>query len=64
MARIQQIDQVYVDVRQPASVLDTLRQQAGSTAPELAVDILGSDGKPLGMQGHPLLRHRGGCRYR
>ncbi len=54
MARIQQIDQVYVDVRQPASVLDTLRQQAGSTAPELAVDILGSDGKPLGMQGHIL----------
>ncbi|WP_429167582.1 efflux RND transporter periplasmic adaptor subunit [Aeromonas rivipollensis] len=54
MARIQQIDQVYVDVRQPASVLDTLRQQAGSTAPELAVAILGSDGKPLGMQGHIL----------
>ena len=54
MARIQQIDQVYVDVRQPASVLDTLRQQAGSTAPELTVDILGSDGKPLGMQGHIL----------
>ncbi|WP_421269904.1 efflux RND transporter periplasmic adaptor subunit [Aeromonas veronii] len=54
MARIQQIDQVYVDVRQPASVLDTLRQQAGSTAPELTVEILGSDGKPLGMQGHIL----------
>lgn len=54
MARIQQIDQVYVDVRQPASVLETLRQQAGSTAPELAVEILGSDGKPLGMQGHIL----------
>lgn len=54
MARIQQIDQVYVDVRQPASVLDTLRQQAGSTAPELTVAILGSDGKPLGMQGHIL----------
>ncbi|MFM4705341.1 efflux RND transporter periplasmic adaptor subunit [Aeromonas bivalvium] len=54
MARIQQIDQVYVDVRQPASVLESLRQQAGSTAPELAVDILGSDGKPLGMQGHIL----------
>ncbi len=54
MARIQQIDQVYVDVRQPASVLDTLRQQAGSTTPELAVAILGSDGKPLGMQGRIL----------
>ncbi|MFQ1964940.1 efflux RND transporter periplasmic adaptor subunit [Aeromonas veronii] len=54
MARIQQIDQVYVDVRQPASVLESLRQQAGSTAPELAVEILGSNGKPLGMQGRIL----------
>ncbi|NJI08301.1 efflux RND transporter periplasmic adaptor subunit [Aeromonas veronii] len=54
MARIQQIDQVYVDVRQPASVLESLRQQAGSTAPELAVEILGSNGTPLGMQGQIL----------
>ncbi|MFM5011588.1 efflux RND transporter periplasmic adaptor subunit [Aeromonas veronii] len=54
MARIQQIDQVYVDVRQPTSVLESLRQQAGSTAPELAVEILGSNGTPLGMQGHIL----------
>ncbi|PTS75522.1 efflux transporter periplasmic adaptor subunit [Aeromonas sp. HMWF036] len=54
MARIQQIDQVYVDVRQPASVLESLRQQAGSTAPELAVEILGSNGRPLGMQGRIL----------
>lgn len=54
MARIQQIDQVYVDVRQPASVLEALREQAGSTVPELRVEILGSDGKPLGMQGHIL----------
>lgn len=54
MARIQQIDQVYVDVRQPASVLESLRQQADSTAPELAVEILGSNGTPLGMQGHIL----------
>ncbi|MGY3808411.1 efflux RND transporter periplasmic adaptor subunit [Aeromonas veronii] len=54
MARIQQIDQVYVDVRQPASVLESLRQQAGSMAPELAVEILGSNGTPLGMQGHIL----------
>ncbi|MDO9217518.1 MAG: efflux RND transporter periplasmic adaptor subunit, partial [Lacisediminimonas sp.] len=37
MARIQQIDQVYVDVRQSASILDTLRQQAGSATPELSV---------------------------
>ncbi len=54
MARIQQIDQVYVDVRQPASVLESLRQQAGSTPPELAVEILGSNGTPLGMQGRIL----------
>lgn len=54
MTRIQQIDQVYVDVRQPASVLESLRQQAGSTAPELAVEILGSNGTPLGMQGRIL----------
>ncbi|HHQ4780764.1 TPA: efflux RND transporter periplasmic adaptor subunit [Aeromonas veronii] len=54
MARIQQIDQVYVDVRQPASVLESLRQQAGSTAPELAVEILGSNGTPLEMQGRIL----------
>ncbi|WP_169045890.1 efflux RND transporter periplasmic adaptor subunit [Aeromonas salmonicida] len=54
MARIQQIDQVYVDVRQPASVLESLRQQAGSTAPELAVEILGSNGTPLGMHGRIL----------
>ncbi len=54
MARIQQIDQVYVDVRQPASVLESLRQQTGSTAPELTVEILGSNGTPQGMQGHIL----------
>ncbi len=54
MARIQQIDQVYVDVRQPASVLESLRQQAGSTAPELTVEILGSNGTPQGMQGRIL----------
>jgi len=54
MARIQQIDQVYVDVRQSASVLDALRQQPGSATPELSIDILGSDGKSLGMRGRIL----------
>ncbi|HIQ42837.1 MAG TPA: efflux RND transporter periplasmic adaptor subunit [Pseudomonas oleovorans] len=54
MARIQQIDQVYVDVRQSASILDALRQQAGSATPELSVEILGSDGKALGMRGRIL----------
>ena len=54
MARIQQIDQVYVDVRQSASRLETLRQQAGSATPEPNVEILGSGGKPLGMRGRIL----------
>lgn len=54
MARIQQIDQVYVDVRQPASVLEALRQQSVATAPEMTVDILSSDGKPLDMKGRIL----------
>ncbi|ABM26870.1 MULTISPECIES: efflux RND transporter periplasmic adaptor subunit [Shewanella] len=54
MARIQQIDQVYVDVRLPASMLKAMRQQANSGAPELAVEILSSSGEPLGMQGHIL----------
>lgn len=54
LARIQQIDQVYVDVRQSASVLDALRQQVGSATPEWSVEILGSDGKPLGMRGRIL----------
>lgn len=54
MARIQQIDQVYVDVRQSASVLEVLRRQASSAAPDMVVEVLGSDGSPLGMQGHIL----------
>lgn len=54
MARIQQIDQVYVDVRQSATVLETLRQQAGSATPEPSVDILDSDGTSLGMRGRML----------
>jgi multidrug efflux system membrane fusion protein len=54
MARIQQIDQVYVDIRLPASMLEDIRQQAASDGPEPAVEILNSDGKPLGIQGHIL----------
>ncbi|WP_282235979.1 efflux RND transporter periplasmic adaptor subunit [Salinicola endophyticus] len=54
LARIQQIDQVYVDVRQSASKLETLRQQVGSATSTLDVEILGSDGKPLGMRGRIL----------
>lgn len=54
MARIQQIGQVYVDVRQSASRLEALRQHAGAATPELSVEILGSDGRPLGMRGRVL----------
>ncbi|MBU2040187.1 MAG: efflux RND transporter periplasmic adaptor subunit [Gammaproteobacteria bacterium] len=54
MARIQQIDQVYVDVRLPASMLEDIRQQTAPDGPEPAVEILNSDGKPLGIQGHIL----------
>lgn len=54
MARIQQIDQVYVDVRLPASVLESMHKHAGSESPELAVDIFSSDGKPLGLKGRIL----------
>ena len=63
MARIQQIDQVYVDVRQPASALESLRAAAaGGGAPTradrgggegLAVQILGAGdhGGPAGSSG-------------
>lgn len=54
MARIQQIDQVYVDVRLPASMLDSMRQQANEANPELSVEILSSSGESLGMKGHIL----------
>ena len=37
MARIQQIDQVYVDVRLPASMLDSMRQQADALVRAVAV---------------------------
>lgn len=54
MARIQQIDQVYVDIRLPASALESMRKNALSTQPDLLVEILSSDGKPLGMKGRIL----------
>lgn len=47
MARIQQIDQVYVDVRQPASMLETLRKSAGRpSAVDSRAAILDAQGKP------------------
>tara|TARA_Y100001937_G_scaffold11604_1_gene14394 strand:+ start:2778 stop:3902 length:1125 start_codon:yes stop_codon:yes gene_type:complete len=54
MARIQQIDQVYVDVRLPAAVLDTLYQQSALSQAPVPVEILSSSGTPLGMQGQIL----------
>lgn len=58
LARIQQIDQVYVDVRQSAAALEPLRQALGHqvqpSGPGLAVDILNGDGKPSGMSGRIL----------
>lgn len=46
MARIQQIDQVYVDVRQPASMLAHIRSAPANADGAIAVDILASDGTP------------------
>lgn len=50
MARIQQIDKVYVDVRQPAAALEALRAQGAS----LPVTLLRSDGRPCPMRGQVL----------
>ena len=50
MARIEQIDQVYVDVRQPAAALTARADAAG----KLPVTILGADGKPYAQTGRIL----------
>lgn len=63
LARIQQIDQVYVDVRQPADALVRLRQQSGSIrhtsgtqrgAASLPVTILQSNGEPVDVKARVL----------
>ncbi|TCW86868.1 efflux transporter periplasmic adaptor subunit [Burkholderia sp. SRS-46] len=58
MARIQQIDQVYVDVRQPASSLqhlrDTLASQDGNSGAGLPVEVLRDDGTPYDVKGRML----------
>jgi len=51
LATIHQIDQVYVDVRQPASRLETLRF-AGQGSNQ--VEILDGEGKPTGLTGRLL----------
>ncbi|WP_286071839.1 efflux RND transporter periplasmic adaptor subunit [Stenotrophomonas sp. 57] len=52
MAVVQQIDQVYVDVRQPAAQLESLQRSAGGG--ELPVTIIGAAGKPLSERGQLL----------
>lgn len=59
MARVQQIDQVYVDVRQPASMLEAIRKSAGQSASsdggkEGNVKILDAQGNPYPVSGHIL----------
>lgn len=55
MARVQQIDQVYVDVRQPASMLETLRKSAGRpSAADCRAVILDAQGKPYPVKGEIL----------
>lgn len=58
MARIQQVDQVYVDVRQSASTLESLRdalsRQVGQGKPGLDAEILNSSGMKIGLTGRIL----------
>lgn len=58
MARIQQVDQVYVDVRQPAASLDAVRQALASPQADrnsgLPVTVLRSDGTPYDADGRIL----------
>lgn len=55
MATIQQIDQVYVDVRHAASSLESLREALSDTSEKrnkrLPVQILGHSGGPVGLSG-------------
>lgn len=57
MARVQQIDQVYVDVRRPAASLDGLRQAMAAQASRdggLPVTLLRDDGSPADLTGRLL----------
>ncbi|MDV3436701.1 efflux RND transporter periplasmic adaptor subunit [Stenotrophomonas sp. C2852] len=53
MAVVQQIDQVYVDVRRPAAQLESLQRSAAGGG-ELPVTIIGAAGKPLSERGQML----------
>lgn len=52
MALIQQIDKVYVDVRQPAAMIDPMRKVASQR--QNNVVIVGSNGKPYDVKGQIL----------
>ncbi len=60
MARIVQIDQVYVDVRQPASALSAIRQQLegtgarGRASAAVPVTVLRSGGEPMDLKARVL----------
>lgn len=51
LARIQQIDQVYVDVRQPVTALESMRRLAQTSNASEAVTILGVSGQPYPAKG-------------
>ncbi|MBP1202087.1 multidrug efflux system membrane fusion protein [Duganella sp. 1411] len=53
MALVQQIDRVYVDVRQPAAMLDAIRAAAGGQH-SADVAIVGANGRPLAVKGRIL----------
>ena len=56
MARIQQIDQVYLDLRRPASSLESLQNALATPKSEngLPVSVLRSNGEPYDIKGHIL----------
>jgi len=56
LATVQQIDRVYVDVRQPAARLEMLREaaRAGTADQGAPVEILGSGGQPYPVTGRLL----------
>lgn len=58
LARIQQIDQVYVDVKQPASQMDVIREAERSgqldDASKVPVALFAASGKPYPMTGRAL----------
>ncbi|MCG6403265.1 efflux RND transporter periplasmic adaptor subunit [Vibrio fluvialis] len=54
LAKVQQISEVYVDVRQPAESLDLLREATKAGKKELHVEILKASGKSFDVDGKVL----------